>query len=125
MHWCKPPKGWWKLNSDGAVATSSGLSSCGSVIRDADVDSAVVVDLIHNYNSDETTFSLIPYIASLLHRSWQVEIKHVLRKGNEAADSMAKLVCLDDFICHRFLSPTDFLRRRVEGKREDLPFDVG
>ncbi|KAK8977760.1 hypothetical protein V6N11_000087 [Hibiscus sabdariffa] len=38
----------------------------------------VVVDLIRNYESDETTFSLVSRIAALINRSWQVEIMHVL-----------------------------------------------
>ncbi|KAK8483348.1 hypothetical protein V6N11_030886 [Hibiscus sabdariffa] len=120
VRWRKPPEKWWKLNSDGAVATSSGLSSCDSVIR-----VAVVVDLIRNYKSDETTFSLVSHIATLLNRSWQVEIKHVLREGNKLADSMAKLDCFDDFIFHHFLSSPELVYRWLEEEREGMPYDVG
>ncbi|KAK8602380.1 hypothetical protein V6N12_052189 [Hibiscus sabdariffa] len=35
-----------------------------------EVDSAVVADLIRNYKSDVTTFSLVSHIATLLKRSW-------------------------------------------------------
>ncbi|KAK9043792.1 hypothetical protein V6N11_072121 [Hibiscus sabdariffa] len=115
VKWQKPEVGWWKLNSDGATAAGSDLCSCGGVVRDDDgkwligfarqlileVNNTVVVDLIRNYNSDEPTFSLVPHIVALMNRSWQVETTHVLREGNELANSMAKLVCFDDFICHR------------------------
>ncbi|KAK9043389.1 hypothetical protein V6N11_071734 [Hibiscus sabdariffa] len=36
FEWRKPPEGWWKLNSDGATASGSGLSSCDDVVRDED-----------------------------------------------------------------------------------------
>ena len=30
--WERPPEGWMKLNSDGCVAGSLGLASCGGVV---------------------------------------------------------------------------------------------
>ncbi|KAK8521288.1 hypothetical protein V6N12_005197 [Hibiscus sabdariffa] len=110
VRWQKPPEGWWKLNSDGAAVSGSGLSSCGLLVVWSigsrrliiEVDSVVVADLIRDYRSDVSTYSLVPHIAALLDRSRQVEIMHVLREGNQLADSMAKFDWLDDFIGHRF-----------------------
>lgn len=33
--WERPPEGWEKLNTDGALITLSGLAGCGGVVRDA------------------------------------------------------------------------------------------
>ncbi|GMI70572.1 hypothetical protein HRI_000726500 [Hibiscus trionum] len=34
--WTRPPEGWSKLNTDGAVSGGSGMTSCGGVIRGAE-----------------------------------------------------------------------------------------
>ena len=34
VHWEKPPPGWTKLNTDGAVVGNPGLVGCGGLIRD-------------------------------------------------------------------------------------------
>ncbi|KAK8537856.1 hypothetical protein V6N12_044002 [Hibiscus sabdariffa] len=33
VHWQRPPEGWHKLNTDGAVCVDSGMASCGGVLR--------------------------------------------------------------------------------------------
>ena len=35
MKWLKPAEGWLKLNTDGAVDTSSGKAGCGGLLRDS------------------------------------------------------------------------------------------
>ncbi|KAK8541714.1 hypothetical protein V6N12_014341 [Hibiscus sabdariffa] len=32
VHWQRPPEGWHKLNTDGAVCVDSGMASCGGVL---------------------------------------------------------------------------------------------
>ncbi|KAK8533234.1 hypothetical protein V6N12_076510 [Hibiscus sabdariffa] len=144
VRWQKPPKGWWKLNSDGATIFGSGLSSCSGVVRDeygkwligfsqqisicSIVEAelwGVYEDLIRNYRSEVSTYSLVPYIVALLNRSWQVEIVNVLREGNQLANSMAKLDWLDDFIGHRFLAPPESVLQRLEEERGGMSFDAG
>lgn len=34
MRWERPPEGWSKLNTDGAVIGSMGLAGCGGIVRD-------------------------------------------------------------------------------------------
>ncbi|KAK9035794.1 hypothetical protein V6N11_077823 [Hibiscus sabdariffa] len=34
VRWTKPPFGWHKLNSDGAIDGRDGVASCGGLIRD-------------------------------------------------------------------------------------------
>ncbi|KAK9007257.1 hypothetical protein V6N11_051086 [Hibiscus sabdariffa] len=69
-----------------------------------------VLGLIRGYKGDETTFSIVPHIATILKWPWRVELKHVLHEGNKLADSMKKLASLDDLICHRFLSSLEVFR---------------
>ncbi|KAK8985696.1 hypothetical protein V6N11_068940 [Hibiscus sabdariffa] len=99
--------------------------SIGCVKLIIEVDNAVVVDLIHNYNSGESTFALVSHIVTLMNRSWQVEITHVLREGNDLADSMVKIAGVDDFICCRFLSPPDLVLQQLEEEHEGTPLDTG
>ena len=35
FQWSKPAKGWHKLNTDGLVVSTSGLSRCGGLPRDS------------------------------------------------------------------------------------------
>ncbi|KAK8546258.1 hypothetical protein V6N12_027053 [Hibiscus sabdariffa] len=85
----------------------------------------VVVDLIRNYSSGESTFSLVSHIATLMNRSWQVEIMHVLREGNGLANSMTKIAGFDDFICCRYLSSSDLILQQLKEEREGTSFDTG
>ena len=34
IQWLKPPAGWHKLNTDGSVISTNGLSGCGGLLRD-------------------------------------------------------------------------------------------
>ncbi|KAK9046451.1 hypothetical protein V6N11_052338 [Hibiscus sabdariffa] len=34
VSWCKPPSGWFKLNTDGAFERESNVATCRVVIRD-------------------------------------------------------------------------------------------
>ena len=34
IQWLKPPAGWHKLNTDGSVVSTNGLSGCGGLLRD-------------------------------------------------------------------------------------------
>ena len=34
IQWLKPPEGWHKLNTDGSVVSTNGLSRCGGLLRD-------------------------------------------------------------------------------------------
>ena len=34
IQWLKPPAGWQKLNTDGSVISTNGLSGCGGLLRD-------------------------------------------------------------------------------------------
>ena len=34
IQWLKPPAGWHKLNTDGSVVNTNGLSGCGGLLRD-------------------------------------------------------------------------------------------
>ncbi|KAK8488600.1 hypothetical protein V6N11_037878 [Hibiscus sabdariffa] len=36
VRWEKPPMGWCKLNTDGAVDAGSGAAACGGAVRDSD-----------------------------------------------------------------------------------------
>ncbi|KAL4336136.1 hypothetical protein GQ457_07G003110 [Hibiscus cannabinus] len=99
--------------------------SIGCVKLIIEVDNAVVVDLVRNYNCGESTFSLVSHIVTFMNRSWQVEITHVLREGNGLADSMAKIAGVDDFICCRYLSSPDLVLQQLEEEREGTPLDTG
>ena len=34
VQWLKPSTGWHKLNTDGSVVTTNGLSGCNGLLRD-------------------------------------------------------------------------------------------
>ncbi|KAL9411709.1 hypothetical protein AB3S75_045333 [Citrus x aurantiifolia] len=71
----------------------------------AEVDSRWVTQLVKNNMVNSNEFSpLIRAIQELIRRNWQVEITHVYREANFAADYLATLACSIPLGLHVFNS---------------------
>ena len=72
----------------------------------AEVDSRCVTQLVKNNVVTYNEFSpLIRAIQELIRRNWRVEITHVYREVNFAADCLATLACSIPLGLHVFNSP--------------------
>ncbi|KAH9757265.1 hypothetical protein KPL71_016337 [Citrus sinensis] len=72
----------------------------------AEVDSRCVTQLVKNNMVNYNEFSpLIRAIQELIRRNWRVEITHVYREANFAADCLATLACSLPLGLHVFNSP--------------------
>ncbi|KAK9034199.1 hypothetical protein V6N11_050373 [Hibiscus sabdariffa] len=89
IHLKRPPVGWHKLSTDGALCVDSGVALCGGG------------------QTGLWSLSLINHIVDLIPRVWEVQIEHVLREGNKLTDGMVKIVLDNGFLCYRFLDPSD------------------
>ncbi|KAK8565541.1 hypothetical protein V6N12_059099 [Hibiscus sabdariffa] len=111
VSWSKPPLGWVKLNSDGAVNMIMGLASCGGVIKDDKGRLLGSLEFNHEVFYAGSCSTLLPYIMEMIARAWNVQLNHVVREGNVLADMIAKLDLNEDFIVHwLFLSPASSVR---------------
>ncbi|XP_039030708.1 uncharacterized protein LOC120165209 [Hibiscus syriacus] len=101
VSWEPPPKNWYKVNTGGAYDVSSNHSGCGGVIRDAGADGLVdlheeinnceVCSTLQQARNSDMASPLLPIIVELLERDWTVQITHVVREKNVAADYMARI----------------------------------
>ncbi|MBA0591300.1 hypothetical protein Gorai_019978 [Gossypium raimondii] len=96
LHWSHLEKGWIKLNTDGAVSSSSPTASIGGVFKDLDANwlggassSLVELRLLHQ-----------------LLRRWKVRIRHILRIQNVVADHMAKCTAIENSSLQLFEDPS-------------------
>ncbi|KAL4388752.1 hypothetical protein GQ457_09G005630 [Hibiscus cannabinus] len=110
----------WGIYEGLLVAWSLGLNR---II--VEVDSADVINLIHQYKVGEASLALVPHIVSLIRRSWTIELSHVSREGNRLADCMAKFPYWNDLLRHRFLSPPDSMVPMIETESQDSLLEGG
>ncbi|KAK8622037.1 hypothetical protein V6N13_097664 [Hibiscus sabdariffa] len=83
VKWTPPASHWLKINTDGACKLSSGCAACGGAGRD-NGDSGSrnqVLYLMRNYEGS----SMLPAIAVLMQRSWDVQLQFICREGNQVA----------------------------------------
>ncbi|GKU93693.1 hypothetical protein SLEP1_g7267 [Rubroshorea leprosula] len=100
--WKPPPIDVIKLNTDGAASTSSGQAGAGDGLSFAvargftkiivETDSKVAVTLL---NSDRNSFhpfaTLLDDCRALLRQPPEVQLRHIYREANTAADLLAKM----------------------------------
>ncbi|XP_030939536.1 uncharacterized protein LOC115964342 [Quercus lobata] len=104
--------GWKKLNTDGSVLGRLGQAGCGGVVRDdngswiAELDAKAVVDVLRNYNYDNTIISpIMDDCRKLLSCFQQIQIKHCYRQANRCADLLAKMGVEQEIDFLIFLNP--------------------
>ncbi|KAE8689772.1 hypothetical protein F3Y22_tig00110931pilonHSYRG00068 [Hibiscus syriacus] len=100
------PMGWFKLNTDWARQSNSGLTTCGGAIRDCYGGRIVGFSkpiVIGESNSREALSalswgkesgamsSMIPHIKNVLNRCWSVKFSYMPWECNKIADEIAKL----------------------------------
>ncbi|KAF7831289.1 ribonuclease H [Senna tora] len=119
--WCKPDRGWIKVNTDGAVCRINKKAGCGGLLRNSDgtwikgfsanlglelgfqkvvLESdakGVVNQITATYLADTNLNPSVLQIKELLMRDWEVKVKHIPRLSNSCADLLAKS-SLDDTI---------------------------
>ncbi|XP_040937997.1 uncharacterized protein [Gossypium hirsutum] len=78
ISWDIPPVGCCKVNTDGAIGTSTGLASCECVIGDSNGDS--VVDFARNVECCSVIDVELSNVFDGLCKAWDMEIRHVLLK---------------------------------------------
>ncbi|KAL1372141.1 hypothetical protein AAHE18_01G182200 [Arachis hypogaea] len=84
------------------------------VIIESDSKSAVET-LVHKEKIEEHPEALVRSIGEFIKRDWQIKIKHTYRKGNRAADWLAKK-SLDIYLEFVFINQPPGELRRILGE---------
>ncbi|KAK8712815.1 hypothetical protein V6N13_148043 [Hibiscus sabdariffa] len=79
----------------------------GSSKGNIETDSINAVRLVQSASGNILVSSLVAYIVSLLHRSWEIHIVHVPCNDNKVVDGLTRIAHTEDLFCHRFFTPSD------------------
>ncbi|KAE8703038.1 hypothetical protein F3Y22_tig00110474pilonHSYRG00005 [Hibiscus syriacus] len=91
--WKAPPVGWMKLNTDGARHSSTGLTTCGGIIRNQSIEtgSKEAIAVLSSMQDSHNRSAMVPHITSLVQRDYRLHFNYVPQESNKVADSLAKL----------------------------------
>ncbi|KAK8527508.1 hypothetical protein V6N12_054715 [Hibiscus sabdariffa] len=104
-NWCKPLVGWIKVNTDEARDPNSGVTFCGGVGRDSNMEWCFGFSKKFDGRPERIHSPLRSPIVPLLSKNWKVAFKWVNRQYNSMADKLAKMAKDLPLPYYRFMDP--------------------